>query len=91
MVSEAVPKIFELAVEVAVMVTGPPARTPVATPEELIVAMLVLEESQFTGTAPMVPSENVPVAVKVCVRPAVTLGEAGVTAIDTSVAAVTVS
>ena len=52
-----VPKML-LEVEVAVMVTGPPAFTPVATPEVLIVAMAVLDESQLTLTAPVEPSEK---------------------------------
>jgi len=90
-VSCAVPLIAALAVEVAVMVTGPPAFTPVATPEALIVAMAVFDDVQFTPTAPVVPSEKWPVAVNGCVSPAATLVEAGATVIVCSVAAVTVS
>jgi hypothetical protein len=51
----AVPKMLPL---VAVMVIGPPAVTPVATPEALIVAIPVLDDVQFTATTPLVPSEK---------------------------------
>ena len=57
-VSCAVPEMLPFVVEVAVMVTGPPAFTPVATPEALIVAMAVFDEVQFTLTGPVVPSEK---------------------------------
>ena len=80
-----------LLVEVAVIVTGPPAFTPVATPEALMVAIEVFDESQFTLTAPVVPSEKCPVAVNGCVNPADTVAEDGATVIDCSVAPVTVS
>jgi hypothetical protein len=52
-------------VEVAVMVIGPPAETPDASPAALIVAMALFEEVQFTVTAPDDPSEKCPVAVNV--------------------------
>jgi hypothetical protein len=52
-------------VEVAVMVIGPPAETPDATPAALIVAMATFEEVQLTVTAPEDPSEKCPVAVNV--------------------------
>jgi hypothetical protein len=55
-VRDAVPVI---APEVAVMVTGPPGATPVATPVEAIVAMALLDEVQAT------------VLVKLCVVPSV--------------------
>ena len=90
-VSCAVPLIAPLVVEVAVIVMGPPAVTPVATPEALIVAMPVLDELQFTLTGLVVPSEKWPVAVNGCVRPAVTLVDAGATVMLCSTAAVTVS
>jgi hypothetical protein len=90
-VSCAVPLIAPLVVEVAVIVTGPPAFTPVATPDVLIVAIVVLDDVQFTATTPLVPSEKWPVAVNGCVRPAATLVDVGATVIDCSVAVVTVS
>jgi hypothetical protein len=90
-VSCAVPLIAPLVVDVAVMVIGPPAFTPVATPETFTVAMVVFDELQFTLTAPVVPSEKCPVAVNGCVNPAATLAEVGATVIVCSTAAVTVS
>jgi hypothetical protein len=53
-----VPLIAPLIVEVAVIVIGPPAPTPVATPEVLIVAIAVFDELQVTLTALLVPSEK---------------------------------
>ena len=82
----AVPKMLPLLVEVAVIVTGPPAFTPVATPEVLIVAMVLSEEVQFTLTVPVVPSEKWPVAVNGCVSPATTLADVGATVIVCRVA-----
>jgi hypothetical protein len=90
-VSCAVPLIAPFAVEVAVMVIGPPAFTPVATPAALIVAIVVSAELQFTLTTPEVPSEKWPVAVNACVRPSATLAGVGATVIVCSVAPVTVS
>jgi hypothetical protein len=90
-VSCAVPLIAPFVVDVAVIVIGPPAVTPVATPEALIVAMPVLDELQLTLTAAVLPSEKCPVAVKGCVSPAVTLAEVGATVIVCRAAAVTVS
>jgi len=80
-VSCAVPLMAAFVVEVAVIVIGPPALTPVATPEALIVAMAVFDELQFTLTAPVVPFEKWPVAVNGCVNPAATLAEVGATVI----------
>ena len=57
-VSCAVPEMLPFVVEVAVIVIGPPAVTPVATPEPLIVAIAVFDELQFTLTTPVVPSEK---------------------------------
>jgi hypothetical protein len=76
-VSCAVPLIAAFVVDVAVIVIGPPAATPVATPELLIVAIAVFAELQFTLTAPLVPSEKWPVAVNGCVSPSGTDGFIG--------------
>src|SRR5882724_3459607 len=45
-VSNAVPLMAAFVVDVALIVTGPPATTPVATPELLIVAIPVFEDDQ---------------------------------------------
>ena len=82
----AVPLIAAFVVEVAVIVIGPPAPTPVATPELLIVAIAVFAELQFTLTGPLVPSEKWPVAVNGCVNPVATLADAGATVIVCSTA-----
>jgi hypothetical protein len=78
--------------DAAVMFDVPRLR-PVATPELLIVAVPVTDE--FHVAVPVrsavVESVYVPVAVNCCVRPFAIIVLAGVTAIDTSVAAVTVS
>ena len=81
----------DLLPDVAVM-TAVPAATPVARPVGFIVATLIVPEAQVTDAviSTDVPSEYVPVAVNCLVRPATTLGFTGVTAIDESVAAVTV-
>src|ERR1700676_3175103 len=70
-----------------------PAPTAVAKPAALIVATVTAEELHVAVLVRfcVVPSLNVPVAVNCCVPPFVTEGFAGVTAMDTSVAAVTVS
>jgi hypothetical protein len=70
-----------------------PTPAPVASPAALIVAVVVVPELQVTLDVRfcVVPSLNVPVAVNCCVAPLVIDGFAGVTAIDCSVAAVTVS
>src|ERR1700730_7048491 len=81
----AVPKMLPLVVEVAVMVIGPPAFTPVATPEASTVAMVVSEEVHFTLTGPVEPSEKWPVAENGCVSPAETLVVVGATVMDCSV------
>jgi len=69
-----------------------PAATPVANPPAVIVATVVVTELHV---APLVKfcvelSEKVPVAVNCSVVPFTIEGFAGVTAIDTNVAAVTV-
>jgi len=89
-VNEVVPM---TAPDVALIVTGPPAFTPVAKPAALIVAMVVSDELQVTELVRFCVelSLKVPVAVNCCVFPAATDGFAGVTAIDDRVAAVTVS
>lgn len=78
--------------EVAVMVAVP-AETPVTRPVLLIDATAVLDDIQVTEVVRfcVVVSENVPVAVSCPVNPGATLGLTGVTAIDRSVAEVTVS
>ena len=70
-----------------------PAPTAVAKPAALIVATVTTEELHVAVLLRfcVVPSLNVPVAVNCCVPPFATDGFAGVMAIDTSVAAVTVS
>jgi hypothetical protein len=70
-----------------------PAATPVATPLALIVAVAVLDDVHVTPVvnAAVVPLLYVPVAVYCCVSPAAMLTVVGVTAIDCSTAAVTVS
>ena len=83
-VSVALPEVLP---EVAVIVVDPTARL-VATPAALIVAAEVVFEVQVTEAEMFfdVPSEYVPVAVNVLVRPTGTDTEAGVTAMDCSVA-----
>jgi len=86
---------FDMPPDVAVIVVVP-AATGVANPSEpaalLIVATPVVDELQVTVVVRfcVVPSENVPVAVNCLVVPLATLGLVGVTAMETSVAAVTV-
>src|SRR5580698_10102188 len=77
--------------DVAVIVEVP-TPAPVASPAALIVATDVVPEDQVTLDVRfcVVPSLNVPVAVNCCVVPLAIDGFAGVTAIDCSVAAVTV-
>jgi hypothetical protein len=79
--------------DAALIVTGPPNFTPVASPAALIVATVVSDELHVTVLVMFCVelSLNVPVAVNCCVLPAATDGFAGVTAIDTRVAFVTVS
>src|SRR5277367_2922209 len=78
--------------DVAVIVEFP-TPAPEASPAALIVAVEVVPELHVTVPVKfcVVPSLNVPVAVNCCVAPLVIDGFAGVTAIDCSVAAVTVS
>src|SRR6202035_2575853 len=73
-----------------VVVPGP---TAVAKPAALIVATVTAEELHVAVLLSfcVVPSLKVPVAVNCCGPPFGTEGFAGVTAIDTSVADVTVS
>ena len=72
-----------------------PAATPVAVPAPVpvIVAAAVFDDVHTTPVVngAVVPLLYVPVAVYVCVSPAAMLAVVGVTAIDCSVAAVTVS
>ena len=77
---------------VAEIVTGP-GLTAVASPLLLIVAHVVSDDFQVTPEVKISVdlSDNVPVAVNCSVLPVARLVFAGVTAIDTSVAAVTVS
>src|ERR1700746_2779687 len=81
--------------KVAVMLVGP-APTAVARPFEpdalLMVATPVAEEAQVTVEVRswIVLSVKVPVAVNCSVSPLAMLGVGGVTAMDTSVASVTV-
>jgi hypothetical protein len=75
--------------DVAVIVVEP-AATAVASPEALMVAFDVSDEPHVTDAVMffVLLSEYVPVAVNCCVVPVVTLGFAGVTATEASVAAV---
>src|SRR6202044_2754586 len=77
--------------DVAVIVEVP-TPAPLASPEALIVAVVVVPEDQVTLDVRFCvePSLNVPVAVNCCVAPLAIDGFGGVTAIDCSVAAVTV-
>src|SRR5712664_2508015 len=69
-----------------------PAPTAVASPVLLIVATVPVPDAHTALLSTCVElSLNVPVAVNCCVAPLVIEGFAGVTAIDTSVAGVTVS
>jgi hypothetical protein len=70
-----------------------PVPTALASPAVLIVATAAAEELHVAVLVRfcVLPSEYVPVAVNCCVLPLVIDAFAGVTAIDTSVAAVTVS
>jgi hypothetical protein len=70
-----------------------PVATADAKPEALIVATVVVAEAQVTLLVRfcVLLSLKVPVAVNCCVRPLAIEALAGVTAIDCSVAAVTVS
>src|SRR6516165_3081388 len=65
-----------------------PAAAAVANPVELIVAAAVFEDAHVTWLvrSRVLVSEYVPVAVYCCVPPTVTVGLAGVTAIEVSVA-----
>ena len=87
------PLIVGTCVEVAIIVMGPPAMTPDATPAALIVAMAVFEELQFTLTGEDELSEKCPVAANCCVAPTTTEAVVGATVIEVKVgaAAVTVS
>jgi hypothetical protein len=78
--------------EVAEMVVVPVA-TAVARPPAAMVAVAVLDDAQVAEAVRfcVVPSVYVPVAVNCCVSPFATLGFAGVTAMDVSAAAATVS
>jgi hypothetical protein len=82
--------------EVAVMLAVPSATVvaiPIVEPVLLIVATLVVSELHCTVVVMfcMLPSVYVPVAVNCCVAPSGSVGIAGVTAIDTNVAGVTVT
>jgi hypothetical protein len=81
----------EIEPELAVMDVLPTA-IPVANPAVLIVATPVAEEAQLTELVMfcVLPSEYVPVAVNCSVVPAAIDGFAGVTAIETRLAAVPV-
>jgi hypothetical protein len=81
-----------IAPDVAVIVEVP-TPAPLASPEALIVAVVVVPEFHVTVLVRfcVVPSLKAPVAVNCCVAPLAIEGFAGVTVIDCSVAAVTVS
>jgi hypothetical protein len=80
-----------IAPDVALIVEVP-TPAPVARPAVVIVAVAVVPELHVTAPVKfwVEPSLNVPVAVNCCVAPLAIDGFAGVTAIDCSVAAVTV-
>jgi hypothetical protein len=81
-----------IAPDVALIVEVP-TPAPVARPAVVIVAIAVVPELHVTVPVKFCvePSLNVPVAVNCCVAPLAIEGFAGVTAMDCSVAAVTVS
>jgi len=81
----------EIAPDVA-FIKEVPAATPVAKPPAVMVAVAGVAELHVTLAVRfcVVLLLNVPVAVNCCVRPAAIEGFAGVTAMDTSVGAVTV-
>jgi hypothetical protein len=58
-----------------------PAETPIAKPEPLMLATLLLDELQLTDEVMswLLPSLNLPVAVNCCVAPMVIAGPTGVT------------
>lgn len=68
----------------------PPAAMAVATPAGLTVATLVADELQLT-VLPVLPSENVTVAVNACVKPVGTAALCGETTTLTGTGAVTLS
>jgi hypothetical protein len=78
--------------EVAETVVVPTA-TAVASPLAAIVAVAVLDDAHVTVVVRFCVERSVyvPVAVNCCVRPFATVGLAGVTAMETSVAGCTVS
>ena len=78
---------------IAAVIVELPALFAVASPAALMVAMLVLDDVQATSDVMscVLLSEYVPVALNCCPLPAVRVGFAGVTAIDTSVAGETVN
>jgi hypothetical protein len=71
-------------VDVAVMLIGPPAETPIAVPTALIVATALFDEVQVTVTAADEPSEKWPVAVNDCVASTAIDADGGATVIDMS-------
>src|SRR6185437_1689727 len=77
---------------VAVMLDVPGAAA-VASPAALMVATVPFDDAQVTRLvrSPVEPSENVPVAWSCCVPPRDSVGFAGVTAMDWSVAVFTAS
>jgi hypothetical protein len=88
-----VSKVEPLIGEDVAVIVEVPTPAPVARPAALIVAVVVVPDDQLTFDVRLCvePSLNVPVAVNCCVAPLAIDGFAGVTAIDCSVAAVTVS
>jgi hypothetical protein len=75
----------------AVMVTTP-GDCPIAAPVLLIVATVGSEEDQFTEPLMdcLLPSLNVPIAVNCCPEAGAASADEGVTAMETSVAPLTV-
>jgi hypothetical protein len=88
-----VSKVEPLIEDDVALIVEVPTPAPVARPVALIVAVVVVPDDHVTVDVRfcVVPSLNVPVAVNCCVAPLAIDGFAGVTAIDCSVAAVTVS
>src|ERR1700678_4079035 len=88
-----VSKVEPLIEDDVALIVEVPTPAPLASPEALIVAVVVVPELHVTVLVRfcVVPSLNVPVAVNCCVAPLAIEGFAGVTVIDCSVAAVTVS
>jgi hypothetical protein len=83
---------FEVIEDFVAVIFVVPTPTPVARPVEALIVALLVSDDAHTDDAVMSSveeSEYVPMAVNCCVSPSAIDGLVGVTAIDTSVGAVT--